>query len=345
MKVLINNIEETREKFINELKTAATEEQLEKVRVTFLGRHGTLADLMKQLKTLPTEEKRTVGPLQQKLKTELEDLFNKKKQAISKSAQDLENLKTKNFDVTAYKPCKTPPGGLHPYTQITELVENIFMSMGYEIVDGPELEHDYYNFEALNIPSDHPARDHQDTFWLKLTPWLMRTHTSTVQIRAMEGRTPPIAVSTTGRAYRPEATDASHETVFLQTEALFIDKNVSLANLIATTKAVIGGLFGKKNMPIRVRPGYFPFVEPGIEVDMACPFCKHGCSVCKKTGWVELIGAGLVHPNVLRYGKIDPEKYSGFAIGFGLTRLAMLLYGIDDIRHFYSGNLQCLRQF
>ena len=224
-------------------------------------------------------------------------------------------------------------------------VEDIMMSMGYDIVNGPEIEHDYYNFEALNIPKDHPARDMQDTFWLKQSPWLMRTHTSPVQIHAMESRKPPLAISVSGRCYRPESIDASHETMFLQTEALLVDKNISMAHLIGTAKAILQSLFHKKNLKLRIRPGYFPFVEPGIEIDIACPFCKGHCSTCKQSGWLETIGAGLVHPNVLKAVSIDPKTYSGFAFALGLTRLAMLQYGINDIRHFHSGDTGFLKQF
>ena len=212
----------------------------------------------------------------------------------------------------------------------------------------PEVDTDYYNFEALNIPKEHPARDMHDTFWLSKAyhqPLLMRTHTSSVQAHAMETRRPPIAVGIPGRCYRHEATDASHDFMFMQCEILMIDKNISLSNLFATAKQFLSALFGKQDMTIRVRPGYFPFVEPGVEIDVSCPFCKTGCGVCKKTRWLEICGAGLVHPNVLKASNINPQEYSGFAFGFGLTRLVMLKYGINDIRLLHSNKIDFLKQF
>jgi len=217
--------------------------------------------------------------------------------------------------------------------------------MGFERADGPEIETDYYNFEALNIPEDHPARDMHDTFWLTLPNMLLRTHTSTVQIRAMEQRDKPLAIFAPGRAYRNEETDASHDFMFTQLETLLIDKNVSMANLLATAKTFLQKIFNKQNLEIRVRPGYFPFVEPGVEIDAQCPFCTQGCSVCKKTRWIELLGAGLVHPNVLKYGGVDTDIYSGFAFGLGIERLAMIKHGITDIRLFHQNKESFLKQF
>ena len=217
--------------------------------------------------------------------------------------------------------------------------------MGYEIINGPEIDTDFFNFETLNIPKDHPARDMHDTFWLDIPNMVMRTHTSSVQAHAMLEKKPPLAVATPGRCYRSEATDASHDYMFMQCEILFIDKNVSLSNLFATAKVFLQNLFGKNDLKIRVRPAYFPFVEPGVEMDITCPFCKTGCSVCKKTCWIEIGGAGLIHPNVLKSCNINPEEYSGFAFGFGLTRLVMLKYGINDIRLLHSTKLEFLKQF
>ena len=217
--------------------------------------------------------------------------------------------------------------------------------MGYKIAEGPELETEFYNFTALNIPEYHPARDIQDTFWLKIPGMLMRTQTSSVQIHEMAKKDLPIAILASGRCYRNEATDASHDFVFMQVEGLLIDKKISLANLLATLKTCLRAIFDKDDLEIRVRPGYFPFVEPGLEIDVLCPFCKSGCSVCKKTKWIEIVGAGLVHPNVLKHGGLDPKEYTGFAFGFGLTRLVMLKYGINDIRLLNSGKLEFLQQF
>jgi len=332
----------------NELKTvldaAKTESSLEKIRIEFLGRNGKLAALMAELKNLPVEEKRVYGPALNELKQTTEKLLAKRKQELLMQASHTAAEEKKYFDVTAYK--HSPLNGtLHVYTKITQELEDIFMSMGYEVVDGPEVETDYYNFEALNIPKDHPARDMHDTFWLNLPGMLMRTHTSNVQIRIAENQKPPLAIFSSGRVYRNEAIDASHNFMFSQTEGLLIDKNISMGNLVATAKTFLSAVLGKKDINIRVRPGYFPFVEPGVEIDAACPFCTDGCSVCKKTGWIELLGAGLVHPNVLKYCNIDPDKYSGFAFGMGLERLAMIKYGIDNIRLFHSSKPHFLDQF
>ncbi|MFH1326251.1 MAG: phenylalanine--tRNA ligase subunit alpha [Candidatus Falkowbacteria bacterium] len=260
------------------------------------------------------------------------------------------------FDVTLPGE-KIVSGHLHPLTLVQRDLEKIFKSMGFMILEGPELESDYYNFEALNIPKTHPARDMQDTFYVKSqidtnqkqistnTNLVMRTHTSNVQVRAMEKYGAPMRAVALGRIFRNEATDASHEHTFHQIEGIMIDENISLANLAAVLKEMFVGLY-QQEVNIRMRPGYFPFVEPGLEIEMSCVFCQgKGCSVCKKTGWVEMLGAGLVHPNVLRAGKIDPDKYQGFAFGTGIERLAMLKYGIDDIRLFNSGDLHFLTQF
>ncbi len=298
---------------------------------------------MKSLKGLPVDQKRVFGPKLNALKQSAEQSLAEKKHAIFKSQLRAQHEENRNFDVTAYKP-NQQFGGLHIYTHIIDQLSDTFMSMGYNIVDGPELETDYYNFEALNIPADHPARDHHDTFWVS-DNLLLRTHTSPVQIRSIEKSNLPIAVFAPGRVYRNEALDASHEFNFMQGECLYIDKKVSLSNLLATAQAFLQAFFGKDDLKIRVRPGFFPFVEPGLEIDASCPFCSNGCSTCKKTGWIELLGAGLVHPNVLKCSGIDPEIYSGFAFGFGIERLAMIKYGINDIRLFHSSKVEFLDQF
>ena len=235
-------------------------------------------------------------------------------------------------------------GTLHPITQLSIELEDIFMSMGFSIATGPEIELDYYNFEALNIPPDHPARDIQDTFWTTEGN-LLRTHTSCVQIRTMEKQKPPIRVIAPGRVFRYEETDASLEHTFYQVEGLMVDRDISVAHLIAVMRTMLREVF-RKDVTVRLRPGYFPFVEPGFELDIGCHLCDgKGCQVCKGSGWEELIGCGLVHPNVLSMCGIDPSEYSGFAFGMGLDRLVMMRYGIDDIRLFHSGNLKFLKQF
>lgn len=337
-------LQQLQEQFYADLGKAHSIEELEKIRIKFLSRQGLLAELMQTIKDMSAEDKREFGPLLNQAKVQAEQDFNNKKQALEQAALNAAQEALKNFDVTAYKP-HAVFGHLHAYTHVLEKIENIFISMGYQIVDGPELEDDRHNFEALNVPADHPARDMQDTFWLNLPGKLMRTQTSAVQIRFMEKHTPPFAISATGRCYRNEAVDASHDFVFMQTEGLFVSKDVSMANLFATLRTFLQGVFEREDLEIRVRPGYFPFVEPGVEVDMLCPFCKEGCSVCKKTRWIELGGAGLVHPNVLKACSIDPATYSGFAFGFGLTRMVMLKYGISDIRLLTSTRIDFLEQF
>lgn len=325
------------------LEAVKNEQELEQVRIDFLGRSGHISALMKQLKSLKVDQKREFGPKLNVFKATAEQAYNETKQALFKATLRKQQEQHRFFDVTAYTPDQQF-GSLHIYTHIIDHLENIFSSMGYAIVDGPELETDYYNFEALNIPSDHPARDHHDTFWVS-DSLLLRTHTSPVQIRSIEKSDIPIAVFAPGRVYRNEALDASHEFNFMQGECLYIDKKVSLSNLLATAQAFLQAFFEKDDLKIRVRPGFFPFVEPGLEIDASCPFCSNGCSTCKKTGWIELLGAGLVHPNVLKCCEIDPEKYSGFAFGFGIERLAMIKYGIDDIRLFHSSKVEFLDQF
>jgi len=329
------------DQYYQRLEQAQTIEELEQIRVTFLGRKGMLQEISKQLPQLPEEERRTYGPELKHLKQNAHDAFHTKYHYLKETQERKEH---KQYDVTAYRPQQWL-GSLHPYTHITYELEQVFTSMGFDIVYGPEVESDYYNFEALNIPEHHPARDLHDTFWLDVPGLLMRTHTSTLQGRVMEQQTPPLAIVAPGKAYRHEDTDASHDIMFMQCEGLLVDRNISLSHLFATMKSLLQSIFQNHNLEIRIRPGYFPFVEPGVEIDISCPFCKNGCSTCDQTQWIEACGAGLVHPNVLSQSNIDPNTYSGFAFGFGLTRLAMLKYGIDDIRLLHSDNVAFLKQF
>ncbi len=337
-------IEQLRNECNKEIKETKTVADLEAVRIKYLGRNGSITGTMALLKDLSVDDKKVIAPLLNEFKKWAEELYQTTKETLENQSKTQENLKKLNFDVTAYK--KTDEtGSLHIFTKIVEQLEDIFISMGYDIASGPEVVTDYYNFEALNIPAHHPARDLQDTFWLTNPQYLLRTHTSTVQIQEMENQSVPLAVFAPGRVYRNEATDATHDFQFMQGEGLFIDKNVSVAHLLATAKAFLRAFFEKEDLEIRARPGYFPFVEPGIEIDASCPFCKTGCSICKHTGWIELMGSGMVHPNVLRMSGIDPEIYSGFAWGFGIERLTMVKHGITDIRLFRSGKIDFLKQF
>lgn len=338
-----HKIQNIQQNFTSDLINVSTQQDLEAIRVKYLGRQGILADLMTELKNLSTDDKKSFGPLCNQLKVEFQNLHQQTFDILYKKEQDALAKKAAAFDVTISKP-NQQRGSLHPYTQITQEIEDIFISMGFAVADGPELETDYHNFGALNIPADHPARAESDTFWLPDMQRLLRTHTSTVQICTMKQQTPPIAIICPGRALRNEATDASHDFMFMQIEGMLIDKDISVANLLATLKEFLEKLFGK-SMKLRVRPGFFPFVEPGLEIDASCPFCSQGCSTCKGTGWIELLGSGLIHPNVLAQNGIDPKIYSGFAFGSGLTRLAMLKYHITDIRLIHSGKIEFLEQF
>lgn len=337
-------ITDVRVEFNEQISKIQKAHDLERVRVNFLGKQGKIAELLAGFRALSVEEKKESGPLLNALKTELtESIKDAKNKLIEQKAHSAQE-KQKNFDVTAYQVGK-PQGHLHPYTQITEEIENIFISMGYDVLDGPFVETDFYNFGALNIPEDHPARDMYDTFWLNKEHYLLRTHTSTLQVRTMEQQKPPIAAIVPGYTFRHDSVDATHDIMFMQCEGFLIDKNVTLAHLFATVKTFLKALFKVDDLDIRIRPGFFPFVEPGIEIDMRCPFCKAGCSVCKKSTWIEIFPGGLIHPNVLRAGGYDPEEYSGFAFGFGLTRLAMLKYKINDIRLLLGGKMKFLEQF
>lgn len=332
------------QKFFALIAQTNTIKELESLRTSYLGRSGIVATLTTELKSLSLEDKRAFGPELQHFKSAAEEALSQKMRDIQTAAHAATVAQKALFDVTAYKP-EQLRGSLHPVTRTIERIEDILISMGFEILDGPEAETEECNFEALNIPEHHPARDIQDTFWLPHPHMLLRTHTSPVQVRGMRLRQPPLALAATGRTYRHEATDASHDFVFMQCEGIVVDRKISLAHLLATMKNFLQTFFEKDQIDLRVRPNYFPFVEPGIEIDMTCPFCTNGCSVCKQSRWIEISGAGLVHPHVLRAGGINPDEYSGFAFGFGLTRLVMLRYGIDDCRLLHSGKIDFLKQF
>jgi phenylalanyl-tRNA synthetase alpha chain len=341
---LDNKIQKTKTILELDLKNASSVKDVDEIKIKYLGKKGIITSFMKFLKELSTNEKVQYGPLLNSLKQESDESINDRRKSIRKQTASASAARQQYFDVTAYKPSQFD-GHLHPYSLFVEEVENIFLSMGYEVLDGPELETDFYNFTALNIPKDHPARDMHDTFWTDKIGYLLRTHTSTVQVHAMQSHELPIAAIVPGRVYRHEAVDASHDFMFMQCEGLFVGKDITLSHLFATAQTFLKSLFKKDELDIRIRPGFFPFVEPGIEIDMRCPFCKKGCSVCKKTTWVEVFPGGLIHPNVLRSGGIDPDIYSGFAFGFGLSRIAMLKYKIDDIRLFHEGKIKFLEQF
>jgi phenylalanyl-tRNA synthetase alpha chain len=327
---------------LSQLASAATLEQVEAVRVEALGRKGKLAELSKELGKLPPDQKGPQGKALNAAKQDLEARIDARKAALEADALN-KRLESEWLDLTTPAP-GIRPGSLHPVTQIQRELEELFASLGFAVVDGPEVETEHYNFDALNIPADHPARDMQDTFWLKGGK-LLRTHTSPVQIRALEKFGPPLKMIAPGRVFRNEEVDPSHEHTFYQLEGMMVDRDVSVAHLIYFMKTFLSAIF-RKDVTVRLRPGFFPFVEPGFELDIQCLICGgSGCAVCKHSGWVELCPCGLVHPAVLRAGGADPDQWGGFAFGLGLTRLAMMRYQIDDIRLLNGGDLRFLRQF
>jgi len=328
------------------IQAADSVDAIEEIRIKYLGRKGSLTLLLRSLGNIPAEQRAAAGKRANEFKNEIESALEQKKYELtSTAARDL--LRAQWIDVTL--DCATATqredlGRLHPISQIQYEIEDIFASMGFEILDGPEVETDYYNFEALNMPRHHPARDMQDTFWTE-DGNLLRTHTSAIQIRGMEKVIPPFRIVGPGRVFRYESTDASHENTFYQVEGMMVDRDINVAHLIFVMKQLLKEIFQREAV-VRLRPGYFPFVEPGFELDIQCLICNGaGCSVCRQSGWVELLPCGLVHPNVLRMGGIDPKEWSGFAFGLGLNRLVMMKYGINDIRHFLSGDIRFLRQF
>ena len=340
--MLDDSISQVHQKTLAAIQAASSKEALEAARVEALGRKGKLAEFSKELGKLPPEERARVGQLLNAVKNELEERLKARMAEMDTSSLDA-RLEAEWVDLTTPAP-GTRPGSLHPVTQVQRELENLFVSLGFTVLDGPEVETEYYNFDALNIPADHPARDMQDTFWLK-DGRLLRTHTSPVQIRGLEKLGPPLKMIAPGRAFRNEEVDPSHEHTFYQLEGMMVDRDVSVAHLIYFMKTLLSAIFHRE-VTVRLRPGFFPFVEPGFELDIQCLICGGpGCPVCKQSGWVELLPCGLVHPAVLRYGGVDPEEWNGFAFGLGLTRLAMMRYGIDDIRLFLGGDLRFLRQF
>lgn len=339
---LIQEIEDIYTNAIASLEASSSPDDLDKRKNEFLGKKGKLTAVLKKLGSLSIEEKKTVGQKANEVSAKLEDFVQNKKLELKK-LEFQRQAETENFDtLRPVKPNIT--GRLHPISQMQFELEDIFTSMGFSIMDGPEIETDFNNFEALNFTEDHPARDMQDTFYLE-TGELLRTHTSTIQVRALRTLKPPFKIIAPGRCYRYEEVDASHENTFYQMEGMVVGKDISISHLIYTMKVLLREVF-QKDVKTRLRPGYFPFVEPGFELDINCLVCEgEGCSVCKRSGWLELLPCGLVHPNVFQLANLDPKEWTGFAFGLGLSRLVMMRYGIDDIRHFHSGNLRFLEQF
>lgn len=345
------NLKQLKDRALEEIKKitlaarsgSATAAQLQILEAKYLGRKGELAQVLKKIKEVAAAEKPKLGLLANEVKTEIEGLFFNLKAEFKETVAETSHQPW--LDVTL-PGLKKPVGHLHPLTQVQQELEETFKQMGFITVDGPEVESEFYNFEVLNMPASHPARDLQDTFYLKdHSDLVMRTQTSNQQVRALEQYGSPLRAIFSGRVFRFEATDASHDTTFYQLEGLMVDKNISITNLLAVLQVMLKAIF-KREIKMRVRPSYFPFVEPGLEVDAVCAICDgQGCSVCKQTGWVEILGSGLVHPKVLQSAGLDPKEYSGFAFGLGVTRLVMMKYGIPDIRLLLGGDLRFLEQF
>lgn len=339
MKEEILKIKENSQKSIKECKSL---KELSDLKVQYLGKKGELTVVLRGMGALTPEERPIIGALVNELRDELNNLIEEKEKELKKE-ELLKKLETENIDVTEPSK-KVNLGSLHPITQIINEVEEIFLGMGYEIADGPEVEKAIYNFDKLNTPPDHPARDVQDTFYIT-DDIVLRSQTSPVQARVMENQKPPIKIICPGAVYRSDSVDATHSPVFHQIEGLVVDKNVSMTDLKGTLEMFAKKCLGE-NTKIRFRPHHFPFTEPSAEADVSCFVCGgKGCRVCKGEGWIELLGCGMVHPNVLKNCGIDPEEYSGFAFGFGVERIAMAKFGIEDMRLLFENDVRFLKQF
>ncbi len=324
------------------IENAKSVQEIEEYRVKYLGKKGELTAILKQMGGLSAEERPIIGQLANEVRGAIEAAIANQGEKMKKAALD-EKLKKETLDITM--PSKTTKqGGLHPINIVLNDLIDIFQSMGFDVVDGPEVETDYYNFEALNVPADHPARDMQDTFFLNPS-MLLRSQTSAAQIRTMEQRKPPIKMVCPGRVFRADEVDATHSPVFHQMEGLVVDKGITMCDLKGVLEQFAREIYGP-DTKVKFRPSFFPFTEPSVEVDVSCSECGgKGCRVCKGSGWIEILGAGMVHPNVLRRCGIDPEVYSGFAFGIGIDRLAITRYKISDIRLLFENDVRFLEQF
>ncbi len=335
-------LEAMRQQALEELSSTQAVKELEDFRVRFMGKKGAVTGLLRGMGALPAEERPKMGQLVNQLRQDLEDAVAAKRQTLQAEMKTA-RLQAETLDVTM--PGKRAViGGLHPLNVVLDDIIGIFQSMGFDVVDGPEVETDYYNFQALNVPEDHPARDMQDTFYLA-DKLLLRTQTSAAQARTMEERKPPIRIICPGRVYRADEVDATHSPVFHQIEGLVIDKGVTMCDLKGVLEQFAHEIYGPETK-VRFRPSFFPFTEPSVEVDVSCSECGgKGCRVCKGAGWIEILGAGMVHPRVLKMGGIDPEEYTGFAFGIGLDRLTTTRYKISDIRLLFENDQRFLEQF
>lgn len=340
---MIKKLEEMLQEATKKIENAKSEHELYELKAFYTGKKSPLGEIMKQMVSLAAEEKRALGSKANEFKTKIESLIQNAKDTLDEKAINA-RLEKERIDVTM--PGKyIATGSKHPLEKLIEEVEDFFIGMGYNIAEGPEVEYDLYNFEMLNLPKDHPARDMQDSLYIT-NNILLRTQTSSVQVHTMlESKGKPIKILCPGKVYRRDDDDATHSHQFMQFEGLVIDKNITMSDLKGTLNLFAKKMFGEGS-EIRFRPSYFPFTEPSIEVDVSCFKCKgKGCSLCKNSGWIEVLGAGMVHPNVLSGAGYDPEKYQGFAFGIGIERVAMLRHNIDDIRHFYINDKRFLKQF
>ncbi len=336
-------LEALKERALAELAAAASLDTLKELRVKYLGKKGPMTEILRGMGKLLPEERPKTGQIVNEIKSTLQAAIEQKAALLEEKALALK-LANEKLDITL--PGRRPKEGhLHPVTLTLREIKKIFMRMGFDVMEGPEIENDYFNFEALNLPKDHPARDMQDTFYIT-SEYLLRTQTSPVQARTMQSRLPdtPVRVIAPGTVYRCDY-DATHSPMFHQVEGLLVDRQISLADLKGTLELFLKEMFGSQ-VKVRLRPSYFPFTEPSVEVDISCVICGgHGCRVCKNSGWLEILGSGMVHPNVLRMSGYNPDKMSGFAFGMGVERIAMLKYGIDDLRLFFENDLRFIRQF
>ncbi|WP_102335705.1 phenylalanine--tRNA ligase subunit alpha [Salimicrobium jeotgali] len=337
-------LQELEQEALLKVEQAETIEELKSVRVEYLGKKGPITEVLRGMGKLPKDERPVIGQLANEVRERIADAIEENQSRLEDEALE-EQLKNEDIDVTLPgRPVQV--GGPHLLTSIIEEIEDLFIGMGFEIKEGPEVETDYYNFEALNLPKGHPARDMQDTFYIT-EELLMRTHTSPVQARTMNAKNgkEPVKMICPGKVYRRDNDDATHSHQFTQIEGLLVDENVRMSDLKGVLQEFAAKMFGRERR-IRLRPSFFPFTEPSVEMDISCKVCGgEGCSVCKGTGWIEILGAGMVHPNVLEMAGYDSEKYSGFAFGMGPERIAMLKHGIDDIRHFYTNDVRFLKQY
>lgn len=337
-----DQLNQTQSELEQEVENANSIQEIESIRINFLGKKGKVTSLMQLLRDAAAEQKRELGMKINALKTKAEQLIAAKHQRIEDKEAEEKLKSAKRYDFSL--PMGTAKGSLHPRTIVQQRVEDLFKSMGFVVEDGREIESEFNNFDAVNVPKNHPARDTQDTFWLT-TGEVLKTHTSASQNRIIRKYGAPCKAIFPGRCFRNEELDSSHENTFFQLEGVVVDKDVSVANLIYFVKKTLSALFGK-NLEVRLRPGFFPFTEPSFEMDVQCPFCGgKGCPTCKGGGWIELCPCGMIHPNVLEMAGVNSKEYSGFAFGLGLDRLVMIMNEIPDIRYLNSGNIKFLKNF